>query len=267
MSLRAQRTLSRRGRPRGRPLRQPRGHTVSSRQTAREIDTQPSITSDSDSDAPTAQLTFDVDQGETQVNPQYGLRRNPVPRCRCGTCGFRDCTCVMALNESPTIPLGPVKATVDPKPQPFIHIGKLLVSRVVIREEKTYTGLERERIFPLDAVLEELSKSKIAEERCPRFNEWTSDLRGLEFTLAVTTPPVTPKIVAGPFNYEREPIQMVRCITTDLLSDKYGVTCQPGEVYRPAQYWWGRGVFNAQPILLHFLLVIAVFKSRKVLND
>ena len=51
-------------------------------------------------------------------------------------------------------------------------------------------------------------------------------------------PPVTPNIVFGPFNYEREPIQMVRCITADLLSDKYGITCQPGEVYCPAHYWW-----------------------------
>ena len=116
--------------------------------------------------------------------------------------------------------------------------SELLVSRVVIRAEKTYNGLERERIFPVDVVLEELSKSKIAEEPCPRFKEWTSDLRGLEFTLAVTVPPVTPNIVFGPFNYEREPIQMVRCITADLLSDKYGITCQPGEVYCPAQYWW-----------------------------
>ena len=83
-----------------------------------------------------------------------------------------------------------------------------------------------------------MSKSKVAEEPCPRFKEWTRDLRGLEFTLAVTVPPVTPNIVFGPFNCEREPIQMVRCITADLLSDRYGVTCQPGEVYRPAQYWW-----------------------------
>ena len=50
-------------------------------------------------------------------------------------------------------------------------------------------------------------------------------------------PPVTPKILFGPFNFEREPIQMVRCIKVDLLSDKYGVTCQPGEMYRSAQYW------------------------------
>ena len=83
-----------------------------------------------------------------------------------------------------------------------------------------------------------MSKSKVAEEPCPRFKEWTSDLRGLEFTLAVTVPPVTPKIVFGPFNFEREAIQILRCITADLLFDKYGVTCQPGEVYCPAQYWW-----------------------------
>ena len=82
MSVRAQRTPSRRGRPRGRPPRRPRGHTTSSRQTARENDAQPSITSDSDSDAPTAQLTSDVDQGATQVNPHYGLRRNRVPQYR-----------------------------------------------------------------------------------------------------------------------------------------------------------------------------------------
>ena len=68
-----------------------------------------------------------------------------------------------------------------------------------------------------------MSKSKVAEEPCPRFKEWTSDLRGLEFTLAVTVPPVTPNIVFGPFNFERKTIQMVRCITADLLS---------------AQYWW-----------------------------
>ena len=33
-------------------------------------------------------------------------------------------------------------------------------------------------------------------------------------------------------------MQMVRCITADLLFDKYGVACQPGEVYRPAQFRW-----------------------------
>ena len=144
---RAQRQ-GRRGRPRGRPPRRPRGHTTTSlRQTAREIDTQPSTTSDADSEAPTAQLTSDVDQSASQVNPHYDLRRNRVPRYRCGFCGFRDCTCVLALNKSPTISTGPPKTPVHPKPQHLFHNGKLLVSRVEIRAEKTYTGLERERIF------------------------------------------------------------------------------------------------------------------------
>ena len=85
MRFRTQRR-GRGGRPRGRPPRQPREQTtISSRQTAREIDTQPSITSDPDSDAPTAQLTSDDDQCASQVNPHYGLRRNRDPRYRCGT--------------------------------------------------------------------------------------------------------------------------------------------------------------------------------------
>ena len=42
---------------------------------------------------------------------------------------------------------------------------------MVIRAEKTYTGLERERIFLVDVILDELSKSKVTEVPCPRFKE------------------------------------------------------------------------------------------------
>ena len=76
------------------------------------------------------------------------------------------------------------------------------MSHVVIRAERTYTGLERERIFHADVILEELSKSKVTEEPYrTRFMEWMSDLCSLELTLAVTAPPVTPNIVFGPFNF------------------------------------------------------------------
>ena len=74
----------------------PEETTNSSRQLFREDDTQPSISSDSDSGAPTALLTSDIDHGASQVNPHY-----VVPRYRCGTCGFPDCTCVMDLNKLP----------------------------------------------------------------------------------------------------------------------------------------------------------------------
>ena len=40
------------------------------------------------------------------------------------------------------------------------------------------------------------------------------------------------------FYTERETIQMVLGITVDRLSDKDGITLRPGEVYRPAQFWW-----------------------------
>ena len=101
------------------------------------------------------------------------------------------------------------------------------MSHVVICAEKTFTGLERDRIFPVDVILEELSKSTVAQEPCPRSKEWTGGLRGFEFTLAVTVPPVTPNIVSGPSKFEKQPIQMISSITADHLSDKYGVTCLP----------------------------------------
>ena len=44
-------------------------------------------------------------------------------------------------------------------------------------------------------------------------------------------PPVPSNIAFGPFNFEREPVQMVRCITADLLCDKYGIHVDPGGVY------------------------------------
>ena len=82
----------------------------------------------------------------------------------------------------------------------------------------------------VDVILEELCKSKVAEEPCSCFQEWTSDRRGLDFSLAVTVPHVTLNVVFRPSNLEKEPIQMVHCITADHLSDKYGVASQSGEV-------------------------------------
>ena len=80
--------------------------------------------------------------------------------------------------------------------------------------------------------------STIAKAPCPRFKEWTFDLLGLEFTLPITVSPLPGNIAFGPFNYEREPIQMVRCIPADLLHDKYNVIATPGDVYQPATNWW-----------------------------
>ena len=56
--------------------------------------------------------------------------------------------------------------------------------------------------------------------------------------LPITVPPLPANIAFGPFSYEREPIQMVRCIPADLLYDKYNVTATREDVYQPATNWW-----------------------------
>ena len=116
--------------------------------------------------------------------------------------------------------------------------GEKLVYRLTVRAEKTYSAVERSGDHPIDAMLEKLSSPGVAKAPCPRFKEWTSDGKGLEFTLPTVMPPVPNNIAFGPFNFEREPVQMARCITVDLLCDKYEVHVEPGGVYSPAPHWW-----------------------------
>ena len=113
-----------------------------------------------------------------------------------------------------------------------------LVHRLTVRAEKTYSAVERSGNHPVDVIFEKLSLPGVEKAPCPRFKEWTSDEKGLEFTLPTVMPPVPNNIAFGPFNFEREPVQMARCITADLLCDKYGVQVEPGGVYSPAPHWW-----------------------------
>ena len=167
---------------------------------------------------------------ETSEVPRYQLRSRRQPRYKCGTCGLRDCVCLLAVNENRRVPTG--ARGVSPKR------GENLVHCLTVRAEKTYSSLERHGDHPVDTILEKLSLPGVAKAPCPRFKEWTSDGKGLEFTLATVMPPVPSNIAFGPFNFEREPVQMVGCITADLLCDKYGIHVDPGGVYNPAPHWW-----------------------------
>ena len=134
----------------------------------------------------------------------------------------------------PTRPRGVLLAQEKGKPLP-----SGMVDRLIIRAEKTYSGLQRNKtLYPMDYIHSKMRKSTIAKVPSPRFKEWTYDLLGLEFTLSITLPPLPANIAFGLFNYEREPIQMVRCIPADLLQDKYNVTATPGVVYQPTTNWW-----------------------------
>ena len=110
--------------------------------------------------------------------------------------------------------------------------------RLTVRAEKTYSAVVRSGDQPVDTSLRKLSSPGVSKAPCPRFKEWTSDGKVLEFTLATVVPPVPNNVVFGPFNFEREPVQMARCITADLLCDKKGVHVEPGGVYSPPPHWW-----------------------------
>ena len=167
---------------------------------------------------------------EASEVPRYQLRSRRQPRYKCGTCGLRDCVCLLAVNENPRVPTG--ARGVPPER------GENLVHRPTVRAEKTYSSLERCGDYPVDTILEKLSSPGVAKAPCLRFKEWTSYGKGLEFTLATVMPLVPSNIAFRPFNFEREPVQMVRCITADLLCDKYGIHVDPGGVYSPAPHWW-----------------------------
>ena len=167
---------------------------------------------------------------ETYEAPRYQLRSRRQPRYKCGTCGLRDCVCLLAVKENRKVPIG--ARGVPPEER------EKLVHRLTVQAEKTYSAVERSGNHPVDVILEKLSLPGVEKAPCPRFKEWTSDEKGLEFTLPTVMPPVPNNIAFGQFNFEREPVQMARCITADLLCDKYGVQVEPGGVYSPAPHWW-----------------------------
>ena len=78
-----------------------------------------------------------------------------------------------------------------------------------------------------------LNESEVARAPFPRFKEWTHGHHGLEFTLPFRIPHAPINIALGPFNYEREQVQMVRCITADLLHEKNRIAA---DVIQPAQH-------------------------------
>ena len=124
-----------RGRPRGRPPRTAYAELNTPTRTRRT----PSV--DTDSSAPSAAITSDQAPPPESINTRYGLRRNCVPKYRCGTCGLRDCECsYMVHADFPIRPQGVL--LMNEKEMSFPNDT---VNRLVIRAEKTYTGLQRNK--------------------------------------------------------------------------------------------------------------------------
>ena len=217
-------------RGRGRPPKAQKKRLVRAKAKTRKKESTTNVEAEASAQTATQAETENPKSAEASEAPRYQLRSKRQPRYKCGTCGLRDCVCLLAVKENRWVPTG--ARGVPPEE------GEKLVHRLTVRAEKTYSAVERSGNHPVDAILEKLSSPGVEKAPCPRFKEWTSDEKGLEFTLPTVMPPVPNNIAFGPFNSEREPVQMARCITADLLCDKYGVQVEPGGVYSPAPLWW-----------------------------
>ena len=217
-------------RGRGRPPKAQKKRLVRAKAKTRKKESTTNIETEALAETATQAETENPKSAEASEAPRYQLRSRRQPRYKCGTCGLRDCVCLLAVKENRRVPIG--ARGVPPEER------EKLVHRLTVRAEKTYSAVERSGNHPVDAILEKLSLPGVEKAPCPRFKEWTSDEKGLEFTLPTVMPPVPNNIAFGPFNFEREPVQMARCITADLLCDKYGVQVEPGGVYSPAPHWW-----------------------------
>ena len=217
-------------RGRGRPPEAQKKRLVRAKAKTRKKESSTNVETEALAETATQAETENPNTAEASEAPRYQLRSKRQPRYKCGTCGLRDCVCLLAVKENRRVPTG-VRG-VPPEE------GEKLVHRLTVRAEKTYSAVERSGNHPVDAILEKLSLPGVEKAPCPRFKEWTSDEKGLEFTLPAVMPAVPNNIAFGPFNFEREPVQMARCITANLLCDKYGVQVEPGGVYSPAPHWW-----------------------------
>ena len=112
------------------------------------------------------------------------------------------------MNENREVPIGARRVA------PERRQNEYLVHRIVVRAEKTFAGVERTSNHSAETILQQLAVPGFAKAPCLRYKEFR------------------------PFNFEREPMQMARCISAGLLLDRYGVEVEPGGFYSPAPYWW-----------------------------
>ena len=102
------------------------------------------------------------------MGPQkrYQLRHKRQPKYKCGTCGLRDCVCVPAINEKRDVSLEPGE---PPPPEGRHHTE--LVHRIVVRAEKTFSGVEQTEKYPDETILQQIVEPSVANASCPRFKE------------------------------------------------------------------------------------------------
>ena len=92
---------------------------------------------------------------------RYQLRHKRQPKYKCGTCGLRDCVCVLAMNEKRDVPTGARGVPEEGRQQTE------LVHRIVVRAEKTFSGVERTENYPAETILQRIAVPGVVKETCP----------------------------------------------------------------------------------------------------
>ena len=83
------------------------------------------------------------------------------------------------MNEKRGVPTGARGAPQEGRQHTELYI--------ILRAEKTFSGVERTEKYPVETILQQIAAPGVAKAQYPRFKEWTSDGKGLEFTLATGT--------------------------------------------------------------------------------
>ena len=179
-------------RGRGRPPKAQKKRLVRAKARTRKKESPTNAETEASAETAVQAETENLKSAEASEAPRYQLRSKRQPRYKCGTCGLRDCVCLLAVKENRRVPTG--AWGVPPEE------GEKLVHRLIVRAEKIYSAVERSGNHPVDAIFEKLSSPGVEKAPSPRFKEWTSDEKGLEFTLPTVMPPVPNNIAFGPFN-------------------------------------------------------------------
>ena len=111
------------------------------------------------------------------------------------------------------------------------------VRTIKMRAEKTFVGLGKGVIPPLETIIENMEQTPWHTLPNYRFKEWTADLSGLEFVISTVIPELPPHFSFDKAS-DKEKLERVKCITADVLHDQYGVAAPPGDIYAPDEDLW-----------------------------
>ena len=111
---------------------------------------------------------------------------------------LRNCVWILAVHENREVP---IEARGVPRRD---DKTKSWYTSIVVRSEKTFSGVERTNNHPVETILQQIATPNVAKAPCPGFKGWTNDGKGLtccrpSYHRSASPPP---NIVFGPFNFK-----------------------------------------------------------------